>query len=341
MIQIAITSWRHNHIMSHFHCLDTTFSTSPRHDSGTRCKSTLQNLIPTYNPATSRSHKLADPPDHIALKLVHISQPLILHPLLTVRASLPMLLASLITADMDELRREHLNDLIQNSLKEGKDLLLAHAKITVLICLTRTSKLRISCEDLLAMTRHLDFRNEFYMPFCSITHKLSNLLLGIVTAVSALAILLSIKPLACPPILPESLRSPCCKLGKTRISIYLDSPSRSISQMQMHLVHLEQRHRIHLLLQEIHTAEMSRHVHMQSSVAEPRLILDPDTSDGSGSLDTALIQRAVRARGTSLVRSTESNQLSKSLLRIKSTRITPSLDKDPLRTDFQNISLRT
>ena len=237
------------------------------------------------------------------------------------RASLPMLLAGLIATDMDILRRKHRNDLIKNSFKEGKDILLTHAKVAILIRLASAAKFRISREDLLAMARHLNLRNKFDVSLGSITHQFSNVSLSVITAICTLAILLSIKSLTSPPILPEGLRSPGREVSQTRISIDADSPSRSISQMQMHLVHLEQSHRVHLLLQKLHASEMPRHIHMQASVWEPWFVCYSAALDG--------------------IISAESNQLGQSLLGVECAGFTSGFDGHPFRSHLHDIGLGT
>ena len=54
---------------------------------------------------------------------------LFLHPLLAVYADLPVLLYSLIAADVDILIWEELNHLLKHSLKELECALITHAKI--------------------------------------------------------------------------------------------------------------------------------------------------------------------------------------------------------------------
>ena len=124
------------------------------------------------------------------------------------------------------------------------------------------------------MTGHLDLRNYLYVSLMGILHKISELLLCIISAICTWLVGLTVMPVTCPPFLPGLLRTPCRKLGKSRIGVDLHTPSGSVSQVDVHAVHLEHGHGIHLLLQEIHTAEMSGNIHMESTIWETRVVID-------------------------------------------------------------------
>ncbi len=52
IVEIAISSGRHNNIMPHFSSFNSTFHTTPRHYSGIWCKLTFKYLVPTNNLTT-------------------------------------------------------------------------------------------------------------------------------------------------------------------------------------------------------------------------------------------------------------------------------------------------
>ena len=120
-----------------------------------------------------------------------------------------MLLTGLVAADVNIFRREHLHDLSQYCFQEGEDLFVADAEVAVLIRLTAASKLRIRRQHLLAVTRHLDFRDYLYMSFMGIFYEFAELILGVVTTMSICISLLRIMSVAGPPFLPCRLRTPC------------------------------------------------------------------------------------------------------------------------------------
>ena len=65
----------------------------------------------------------------VALKLVLMGHSLLLHPLLTVHAHLPVFLHSLISADMDILVWEELYNLIKHCLKELESPVISYAQV--------------------------------------------------------------------------------------------------------------------------------------------------------------------------------------------------------------------
>ena len=123
------------------------------------------------------------------------------------------------------------------------------------------------------MAWHLDLRNYLYVSLMSILDEFPELFLCIISAICTRLVRLTVMPVTCPPFLPCLLRTPCRKLGKSRIGIDLHTPSGSVSQVDVHAVHLEHGHGIHLLLQEFHTAEMSGNIHMESTIWETREII--------------------------------------------------------------------
>ena len=107
------------------------------------------------------------------------------------------------------------------------------------------------------MARHFYFGYQFNVSGSSIGNKFCYIFLGVIAAIGSFSAHLHISPVSFPPFLPRWLRSPCGKVGKTRVGIYLEAPSGSICQVKMHPVHLEKSHCIHLLLEKVHTAEMA------------------------------------------------------------------------------------
>ena len=86
MIEIAVSSRGHDHIMSHLHRFDAAFRTSPGHDRSSGGKSSVQDLVPADYPPSLRLHETAHAADHIALKFIDILQSLVFHSLLALRA---------------------------------------------------------------------------------------------------------------------------------------------------------------------------------------------------------------------------------------------------------------
>ena len=88
--------------------------------------------------------------------------------------------------------------------------------------------------------------------------------------------------------------------------------------MDVHAVHLEHSHSIDLLLKEVKAPEVTRHIHMEASIWEPRCICNSTALD--------LLHRAVPCH------------LCKSLTRIEHSGLGSSLDLDTLRRHSQLIA---
>ncbi len=210
---------------------------------------------------------------HIALEFIHISEVFLTHTLLTVRTGLPQSLTGLVTSYMDILRREKFNDFREHRLQKLKCLFLSGTEVSLLIWKSAASEFRICGKHFFAMAWHLYLRNHFNMPLMCIFYDFPDVILGIISSVRSCRTFLGIMSVCSPPVLPDLLGSPGGKFGQTRIGINLKPPSSPVSQVKMHTVHLERRHRINLLLKKFNASEMTGDIKVHSPVTEPRTVI--------------------------------------------------------------------
>ena len=80
---------------------------------------------------------------HVALQLVNTLQALLTHTSLTILTLHPIALASLVTTNVDILRGEDLDNLIEYRLHHLEGSLLANAEVTLTLGVVRTLQLGI------------------------------------------------------------------------------------------------------------------------------------------------------------------------------------------------------
>ena len=249
-----------------------TLLATPRHNRSVGGKTTLQNLIPADNLAATRIEILLHAVYHVALQLIDTLQALLAHAALAILTQLPVALASLVATDVDILRGEYLNNLVEYRLHHLEGRLLADAEVALTLWSVRTLQLGICRQDLVGVARHLYLGDDGYVAVGSIGHQLASLLLCEVAARSTLRALLYKLPIAIPPTLPVVGRAPCGVARKAWVALNLEAPARSIREVQVQAVHLHARHHIYLTLKEIHRAEVARNIYKRTAVLKARIV---------------------------------------------------------------------
>src|SRR5262249_44957912 len=126
------------------------------------------------------------------LQNLAVGQVLLLHPLLAALTLLPRTGRTLIAAAMKIGPGKKLNHLLNDTSEELIGLLLAwteHIRGHILnalesIWVSRAEQFRIGHGNVAAVRRHIDFRDDQYMTFRGVLNNLTNLLLGIESAVA-------------------------------------------------------------------------------------------------------------------------------------------------------------
>ena len=116
----------------------------------------------------------------------------LLYLLLAHGAFFPTVLGSLIAADVDIFRREDVQKLVKHILKELEGAFLAHAEdvladspaFTDLVWPAGAAQLGIRTHGSHHMAGKVDLRNHGYAPFGGVCHHFTELVLGVVTAVT-------------------------------------------------------------------------------------------------------------------------------------------------------------
>ena len=264
------------------------FRSSPGHHRCIRCQTTIQDFIPSQQFASVTVQETFHPVNGITLQFIHVFQSFLLHTCLTEFAVRPGSLSGFISSDMDIFGREELHDLSQNVFQKFKRFFISDTEVRLLIRHMRTRQFRIGCQHFFRMGRHFDLRNNGYIVFLCISHQFPDIILCIIATLCTGIGFFTIFPLSVPPVFPDSLRTPCRKLGQTRILLDFNTPSGSIGQMQVKTVDLIVRQQVYLTFHKFFTAEMTGHIQHDTTVFKTRFILYGDSSHTFRSISSHL-----------------------------------------------------
>ena len=112
------------------------------------------------------------------------------------------------------------------------------------------------------------------MAISRVCDDLTDIILGVESAVSLRILGICEWVSKAFPLVVGLTYSPCHMISKIRVCIYLEPPSGSICQMQMHHIHLQKGQSVNLLLHEFLSLETTRLVQHDTSMLEARIIED-------------------------------------------------------------------
>ena len=115
------------------------------------------------------------------------------------------------------------------------------------------------------MTGQLDLRDNLHKPSIGISDKILDLLLCVEVGSIGRAV---------------TLRAHCAHLREARILLDLDAPSLILCQVEVELIDLEHGEDINRLLHVIYRLEVTTRIHMLTTIAKLRIVLDTDIGYG-------------------------------------------------------------
>ena len=174
--------------------------------------------------------------------------------LLAERTFLPHLPGTLVAADVEELVREEFHHLVDDILEEFEGSLLAWAHYDVLdspdlarfVLTLLAAEPGIGSDGSHLMSRNLKLRDHVDMALRSVSHDVPDLVLSVVRA----------------------------EAGELGIFLDLDAPALVLGQVEVHLVELEHRHHVELLLDPLRIAEVAAGIDVHAAVVEAGRVLD-------------------------------------------------------------------
>ena len=281
IVEIEVRGGNHHHIVSQLGSLDTTLVTTPRHHRSIGTNLTFENLVPTDHAATLLGEELLDAGHHVALQivlsrvLVVVLQAQLFDLRLASGAGAPTCLRALVATDVDQLRGEHCDNLLENSLQQVENLIVTSAEHLVrdtptrpnLIRTTRTTQLRIGRQCRHHMTRQVDFGNNLNGICRCILNNLTNLILSIVATVRNTIIV-------APLLTDHGVLTHCTHLGQFGETLDLYTPALIVRKVPMQAVEFMHCHNVDVGLHLLDREEVARHVEVHTTIAKTRSVLN-------------------------------------------------------------------
>ena len=239
------------------HGLTCGFAVSPHHDIHVRSQRRLapdklvgQHFVPPYGLSAKELEKRGHTLDEKALKVIGRGQAELPGQVDAPRTFAPGLLTGFVAPDMDVVGREDVHDLAEDVAIEPVCLFVGRAHIALRALVSLTFQSGTGCRHLIAVARHLNLRDDGYALAGRIGHKLPELGLRVIAAVSprsAFAHVLAVLA-AVPPASPVALRAPGCLPGEFGVTPDLNAPSAGVGEMQLENVDFVTGEDVNLLL---------------------------------------------------------------------------------------------
>ena len=281
VVEIEVRRGNHNHIVTQLGSLDTTLVATPRHHRSIGTNLTFENLVPTHYAATLLGEELLDAGHHVALQivlsrvLVVVLQAQLFDLRLASGASAPTCLRALVATDVDQLRGEQFDKLLENTLQQVENLIVTSAEHLVrdtptrpnLIRTTRATQLGIGCQSRHHMTRQVDLGNDLNGICGCILNDLTNLILSVVATVRNTII-------STPILANYRMLTHRANLGQLGEALDLDTPALIVREVPMQAVELMHRHNVDVALDLLNREEVARNVEVHTTIAKTRSVLD-------------------------------------------------------------------
>ena len=275
IVEIEVRGGNHHNIVTQLSSLDTAFVTAPRHHRSIGTNLAFENLVPTDHTATLLSEELLDAGHHVALQIVLsrvflvVFQAQLLDLSLAGGALAPTHLRALVATDMDHLRGEELNDLLEYTLQQVEDLVVTCAEHLVrdtptrphLIRTTRATQLGICRQSRHHMTRQVDLGNNLDGICRSVLNNLANLILGIESTVRNTVI-------GTPILANYGVLTHRTNLGQLGEALDLNAPALIVSEVPMQAVELMNSHNVDICLHLLNREEMARNIEVHTTITK-------------------------------------------------------------------------
>ena len=174
---------------------------------------------------------------------------------------------------MDKFGWEDVRKLLQHVLAESINLLVAEAEhvqidapsVSHLVRTSRASELGIGGESSLHVSRHVNLGDDGDVSLACVLHDFASLILSVESAVFSLVVHHRVES-------DDGARTLRSNARKTRILLYLDSPSLIVGEMPVKDVHVMHSHEVKIFLDEVHGEEVARAVEHHAAITEAWLV---------------------------------------------------------------------
>ena len=274
----------HDHVVAELRGLDAARAAAPRHDDGVRRRLSFEYLVPADDAPAAFGQVFPDAVGHVPLQVVFgriavlVPEPQLADTRLAAGALLPAHLRALVAADMDQLRREQADHLVQHVLQEFEGLLLPGAQHVVghaptaphLVRAARTTQLGVGGQRRKHMARQVYLGDHRNGAVGRIRHDVADLVLRIITAVGRIVVVV-------PLLADHGFLADAAHGRQLRVLFDFDAPPLVVGQVPVEAVELVDRHHVEVAFHLFDRKEMARHVEVHAPVSETRGILDAHT----------------------------------------------------------------
>ena len=277
----------HNDVVTQFCGFRTRLGTAPRHNRRCVIDVAAQQLVPADESLALRVQELLDALREIALKMVFGAllalglQSFLLNALLAELALFPAVARTLVAADVDVFRGEHVDDFGQHVFHEAERLLLTRAEhvgkhapfVLHLVGAARAAELRIGRQCRHHVAGHVDFGNHRDVAFGCVAHDVATLLLRVETAVANAVVdgCVAAHNRAC---------APTANRGQLRVFFHFKAPALVVGEVPVELVHAVQGDEVDVFLHEVDGEEVARAVEVHAAIGKARLVLNHHCRQG-------------------------------------------------------------
>ena len=258
--------------MSLFCRLLSVGGSAPAHDGGALVYVAFQNLVPAYYAFSVLIEESLHAVGEVALQRLCCQSVLLSH-CLAFRTFCPTLCRRFVASDMDKFGWENVREFFQHVLAESINLLVAEAEhvqidapsVSHLVRTARTSELGIGGESSLHVSWHVNLGDDGDVSLACVLHYFASLILSVESAVFSLVVHHRVES-------HDGARTLRSYARKTRILLYLDSPSLVVGEMPVKDVHVVHSHEVEIFLDEVHGEEVARAVEHHAAITEAWLV---------------------------------------------------------------------
>ena len=256
-------------IVAFLGCLDSTLFATPAHDRSVGSETTHEDLIPADELTSLAVEVLLDTADHIALERMLVLEPLALHTCLTLGALAPVLHRSFVATDVDVLRGEDRHDFVEDIFEELEGLLIPDTYVGVLKGpFVETAQLGISSEDLVAMPRELDLRDDRDAETGSVVEHCMDVLQAVVAAIAPRGAFVDKATVLLPPLIPIAYCAEGCLLRQEGVLLRGEAPATTVDEVPVEAVQLIASHLIQEADDHIAVHKVTRDVEHHTAVGQ-------------------------------------------------------------------------
>ena len=289
VVYVTVGCRSHYDVVAHRSGLDASGGATPAHHRRSVVELAFEYLVPADDLLALALEELLHAGGNVVLQLgggayavlVHESE--LAHLRLAVGVFLPLVAGAFVAADVDVFAREEVGHFAQDVLEELHGLLAADIEhllgdaplgpyLIRLGLAALASEFGVGRQRGLHVAGQVDFGDDGDSAFCGVGDYVSDLVLGVVSAVTDAVV-------GCPVAADHSAVTEGSDLGEAGVLVYLDPPALVFGEVPVQAVELVDRHHVEHLLDFVQAEEVPAAVEHEAAVAEAGSVLDLAAGD--------------------------------------------------------------